>query len=154
MDTTIQLPAANETVSRDRLLTRLLLIITVLLFLLVGLTVYTMVKQQQMLERIAVSVETVEAQAETLERIAASVEAAEVRALAKDKKLRAISGIASRQDDLIADLLESYQADAYDNPSLERITEQQLIAAEYQLTALQLIALQNGEIIQLLAITP
>jgi hypothetical protein len=32
--------------------------------------------------------------------------------------------------------------------------EQQLIAAEYQLTALQLLALQNSELIQLFVVTP
>ena len=51
---------------------------------------------------------------------------------------------------IIADASDSYRADAY-APAIDRIAEQQLIAAEYQLLLLQIIAQQNAQMIELLA---
>jgi hypothetical protein len=51
-------------------------------------------------------------------------------------------------------MMSDYQGDVYDNPSIDRIAEQQLIAEEYQLAALQIFAIQNGQLIELLAATP
>ncbi len=47
------------------------------------------------------------------------------------------------------DLLKSYEKAAYQNSSVERIAEQQLLASESQLTALQVIASQNGILIEI-----
>ena len=58
------------------------------------------------------------------------------------------------QGQIIADLVSDYQSDAYDNPSLERISEQQLIATEYTIVGLQILGMQNNQIIELLASTP
>ena len=61
--------------------------------------------------------------------------------------------LAQRQMVLVADMMENYRADAY-GPRVDRIAEQQLVATEHQLMALQLLAMQGIEIIQLLAVTP
>ena len=54
-----------------------------------------------------------------------------------------------QQQDAIASVLEEYRAAAYSDRA-DRIAEQQLIVAEYQLQVLQMLALQNGEIMGLL----
>lgn len=59
--------------------------------------------------------------------------------------------IVKNQRDLVSSLLSDYQTAAYSNDQIDRITEQQLLAAEHQLVALQLIALQNTQIMELLA---
>ncbi len=59
-----------------------------------------------------------------------------------------------RQRDIILDLVSDYESAAYDNPLVDRIAEQQLLAAEYQLQALQILAIQNSEIIELISATP
>lgn len=56
------------------------------------------------------------------------------------------------QDTVASDLFENYQKAAYDNPQIERITEQQLIATEFQLLAAQMLSMQNQAIINLLAL--
>lgn len=61
----------------------------------------------------------------------------------------AIRDLADLQDELIFDLMEEYQSSAYGS-SVDRITEQQLIAAETQIVGLQTLALQNRQIIELL----
>lgn len=55
------------------------------------------------------------------------------------------------QQTIIEGLITNYQSDAYDDLAVDRISEQQLIATEYQLVGLQILAYQNNEIIQLLA---
>lgn len=50
-------------------------------------------------------------------------------------------------------LMTSYQADAY-HGSLDRIAEQQLVATEYSIRALQILGKQNNAIIELLADQP
>lgn len=52
---------------------------------------------------------------------------------------------------VIADALDSYRADAYDS-GVDRIAEQQLLAAEHQLLLLQVIARQNAQMIELMMI--
>lgn len=64
----------------------------------------------------------------------------------RSEEIRAMMEI---QDTLIYDLMEDYQKTAYGS-SVERIAEQQLIAAETQIIALQTIALQNRQIAELL----
>lgn len=72
---------------------------------------------------------------------------AEMQASAHASRARVLEGI-------IVDMMDGYNADVYDNPNIDRIAEQQLLAEEYQLTALQAIAIQNGVIIELLADSP
>jgi hypothetical protein len=55
------------------------------------------------------------------------------------------------QDTLILGLMNSYEGAAYGS-SVDRIAEQQLIAAETQIMALQALALQNRQIAELLLI--
>jgi cell division protein FtsL len=49
------------------------------------------------------------------------------------------------------DLMQTYQKAAYEDTRVERIAEQQLLASESQLSALQVMASQNGVLIDLLA---
>lgn len=65
------------------------------------------------------------------------------------EQAQAIKQMAELQDELIFDLLDEYQASAYGS-RVDRIAEQQLIAAESQIVALQTLALQNRQIIELL----
>lgn len=55
----------------------------------------------------------------------------------------------ARDQHTITGAFDNYHADAY-NAGIDRIAEQQLIAAEYQLLLLQIIARQNAEIIELM----
>ncbi|MCX6101627.1 MAG: hypothetical protein NTV92_09505 [Candidatus Bipolaricaulota bacterium] len=50
--------------------------------------------------------------------------------------------------------MDTYEKTAYRSAEIDRISEQQLVAAESTLAALQIIALQNSQIIQLLATAP
>jgi len=50
--------------------------------------------------------------------------------------------------------LNDYQKAAYDDPDVETIYQQQLIASEHVLMALHLMAIQNSQVIELLAATP
>ena len=58
------------------------------------------------------------------------------------------------QRNLIIGLVIDYEDTAYNNPMIDRIAEQQLIAAEFQLLGLQTLAFQNSQIIELLASAP
>lgn len=151
MDTTLEPLVSHKSENYGQLITRLLATVVALLAILAVINVYSEVKEEQRQRQLIAATNTLEG---TLERVAVGVEAAETRAAARDVKLKALGRLATKQDDLISELISSYQQDAYDNPNLDRITEQQLIAAEYHLTALQLLALQNSEIIRLLAVTP
>ncbi|HMT19905.1 MAG TPA: hypothetical protein PKE20_01445 [Promineifilum sp.] len=68
------------------------------------------------------------------------------------EQVAAIRRMADLQDELILNLLEEYEGSAYGS-SVDRIAEQQLIAAETQIVALQTLALQNRQIIDLLLLT-
>ena len=61
--------------------------------------------------------------------------------------------VANLQSDLISNLLDDYYDDAYGG-NVDRIAEQQLIATQYNLVGLQLLAQQNVQIIELLANQP
>ena len=69
----------------------------------------------------------------------------------RNARAEALEPILTQQMHIADDLITSYESDAYGNSQVERIAEQQLIATEYQLVALQLIAQQNVQIIGLLA---
>lgn len=79
---------------------------------------------------------------------------AEERAATYRARVEEAGELATRQQTLIVGLIEDYEDAAYGNESIERITEQQLIATEFTLRALQIIAIQNSQILELLAIAP
>ena len=58
------------------------------------------------------------------------------------------------QQSVITGLMDEYEQAAYDNPNVETIYQQQLIASEHVLQALGIMAIQNGQIIELLAVAP
>lgn len=72
---------------------------------------------------------------------------------AQQQRAEEVEGRLEAQAHLISELLSNYQQNAY-APDVDRIAEQQLIATEYQLTVLQVIASQNLQIIELLADAP
>lgn len=76
------------------------------------------------------------------------------RAATYEARVEEAQQVLEVQRDVISDLLSDYESLAYDNPSIDRIAEQQLIAAEFQITALQAIAIQNTQVIELLAAAP
>jgi hypothetical protein len=76
------------------------------------------------------------------------------RAAEYQKRVEQASTLVNTQQDVIIGLFKDYQAAAYENVSVDRITEQQLLAAEYTIQALQIIALQNSQIIELLSAIP
>lgn len=78
---------------------------------------------------------------------------AEERASAYQARVEEAQELVSRQQIIIMGLLSDYEETAYGS-NVDRIAEQQLIATEYTLTALQIIALQNSQIIELLANAP
>jgi hypothetical protein len=79
---------------------------------------------------------------------------AEQRVAEYAERVTAAHAVVDSQRDVIFGMLDSYETDVYNNPRADRIAEQQLIAEEYQLTALQVIVVQNSQLIELLAITP
>ena len=64
-----------------------------------------------------------------------------------------VQALLDRQQWIVAGAADSYRADAY-APGIERIAEQQLIAAEYQMLLLQAIAQQNALMIELMTVEP
>ncbi len=76
------------------------------------------------------------------------------RAASYEERGQQAQALIDRQRDVILDLVSDYGSAAYDNPSVDRIAEQQLLAAEYQLQALQILAIQNSQIIELISATP
>ena len=76
------------------------------------------------------------------------------RAATYQERVKEAENLVLTQRNLILSMVDDYEQAAYKNPSIERITEQQLIAAEYTLNALQILAIQNSQIIELLANTP
>ena len=78
---------------------------------------------------------------------------AEKRTANYQERLVAVSELADIQQDAIFSLMDSYVDAAY-GPKVDRIAEQQLLATESTLQALQIIAIQNTQIIELLAIAP
>lgn len=62
--------------------------------------------------------------------------------------------IVQTQQTIIANLMDEYQQAAYENPNVETIYQQQLIASEHILQALHIVAIQNSQVIELLAVSP
>jgi len=71
--------------------------------------------------------------------------------LSRRARTEAVKELVEEQRRIANSIVSEYEGLAYDNPDVDRITEQQLLATEHQLVALQLIALQNAMIIELLA---
>jgi hypothetical protein len=67
-----------------------------------------------------------------------------------EEKINEVNNLITSQRWIIEDLVLDYEESAYNNPGIDRIAEQQLIVSEYTLTALQVIALQNTQIMDLL----
>lgn len=145
-----------------------LIVIAVLLALILVVQLYTIIdtrQQRQSAEEQAVLAAEAEQErldaekAKEMETARLAAEEADLQAEADAAYAEQLAETASSillfsalQDDLAADLLENYQDDAYDNPLIDRIAEQQLIATEYQIVASQMLGLQNQAIIDLLAL--
>ena len=72
---------------------------------------------------------------------------------AYDEHAQQLQARLARQQRLLDGIADSYHADAYDS-GVDRIAEQQLIAAEYQILLLQTIAQQNAQMIELMVVRP
>lgn len=83
----------------------------------------------------------------------AQVEYIEERRVIYDEQVKQARILLDRQRRIVAGATDSYRTDAYDL-SIERIAEQQLIAAEYQMLLLQTIAQQNAQMIELMLVEP
>ena len=83
----------------------------------------------------------------------AQVERIEERQAAYEEHVDQMQAWLTRQQRLLDGVADSYHADAYD-AGVERIAEQQLIAAEYQIVLLQTIAQQNAQMIELMMVQP
>ena len=81
----------------------------------------------------------------------AQVERAAERQAAYEEHVDQTQAWLTRQQRLLDGVADSYHADAYDS-GVERIAEQQLIAAEYQIMLLQTIAQQNAQMIELMLV--
>jgi hypothetical protein len=75
------------------------------------------------------------------------------RVTAKQAKIAEIVSESEKERAALELLMTSYQADAY-HGTLDRIAEQQLVATEYSIRALQILGKQNNAIIDLLADQP
>lgn len=170
-EVTEQLPAMESAESAPTEASKrdpILIVIAVLLALILVVQLYTIVdtrQQRQSAEERAVLAAEAEQErlaaeeAKEMETARMAAEEADLQAEADAAYAEQLAEAAASillfsalQDDLAADLLENYQDDAYDNPLIDRIAEQQLIATEYQIVASQMLGLQNQAIIDLLAL--
>jgi hypothetical protein len=79
----------------------------------------------------------------------AQAERIEERQVIYEEYVGQMQAALARQQRVVDGVADSYHADAY-NSDIDRIAEQQLIAAEYQMLLLQVIAQQNAQMIELL----
>jgi len=68
-------------------------------------------------------------------------------------RVLAVQSLVDSQRDQIFNLVSDYNEAAY-SANLDRIAEQQLRAAEFQLLGLQILAIQNSQVIELLSEAP
>ncbi len=108
----------------------LLRLIALLLFLLVAASIYNIVTTYQ------------------------QNQLAEQRAATYRQRVEAVSKVAEEQRKAIQQLRTSYEKDAYANPTLDRISEQQLVATEYNLEGIRILGIQNSQIIELMSVAP
>jgi uncharacterized membrane protein affecting hemolysin expression len=66
----------------------------------------------------------------------------------------AAQALVQSQQSLITSLMTDYEQAAYKDPNVDTIYQQQLIASEHILQALHIMAIQNSQVIELLAVTP
>lgn len=66
-----------------------------------------------------------------------------IQSVQRQQRIQEITETQTLLENQINTLMTNYQASAYDNPSVERIAEQQLLAQEFTLQSLQLISMQN-----------
>ncbi|MDD5368133.1 MAG: hypothetical protein PHQ40_03530 [Anaerolineaceae bacterium] len=123
-------PLETQRTGRKQSYKPLLLTICLLLIVLVGLTTYQAITNFQQ------------------NQIAAN------RAASYQERVKAAQALADTQQTTILGLMDDYNKAAYKSSSVDRISEQQLIAAEYNLEALQVLAIQNSQVIQLLSNMP
>ncbi len=71
-----------------------------------------------------------------------------------EARVKEARALVDKQQEVILGLITEYKDTAYDNPLIDRIAEQQLLATESTLAALQIIAIQNSQVIELLAAAP
>jgi hypothetical protein len=76
------------------------------------------------------------------------------RSVVHARKVEQVRALVDKQQTFVLGLVDSYHKDAYENTQVDRIAEQQLLATEYTLNALQVMAIQNSQIIELLADAP
>lgn len=76
------------------------------------------------------------------------------RVSAYDEQVKEAQRMLSSQQFVISSLIDDYEEAVYDNPRVDTIYQQQFRATEYSLIALQIIASQNSQIIQLLSSMP
>ena len=69
-------------------------------------------------------------------------------------RAQAADQLVQDQQSIISGLMSDYQRAAYNDPNVETIYQQQLIASESILQALHIMAIQNSQIIGLLAVSP
>ena len=65
------------------------------------------------------------------------------RASTYQQRVEEAEKVVASQQTIITNLMDNYKETAYGNPDVTRIAEQQLMATETSLTALQIIAIQN-----------
>lgn len=83
----------------------------------------------------------------------AQVERAEERQAVYEEHVQQMQAWLARDRRTVTGAFDSYHTDAYES-GVERIAEQQLLAAEYQMLLLQVIARQNAEMIELMILKP
>lgn len=76
------------------------------------------------------------------------------RAATYKERVKAAQELLATQRQVIGNLMTDYQNRAYSNPQIDTIMKQQLVATEYAIVGLQVIAIQNSQVIELLAATP
>lgn len=81
----------------------------------------------------------------------AQVERIEARYAIYEEHAQQLQSWLAREQRTITGAFDNYHTDAY-NSNVERIAEQQLIAAEYQILLLQTIARQNAVMIELMIV--
>jgi long-subunit fatty acid transport protein len=70
------------------------------------------------------------------------------------ERAQAADQLVQDQQSIISGLISDYERAAYNDPNVETIYQQQLIASESILQALHIMAIQNSQIIGLLAVLP
>ena len=128
----------------------LLLIACVLLAALLATNVLSLRSSQAQNEALQQRViDLVEESALIRQQLEAQEAADQSKLLSRSAQAIEILDQLDSQEEIVLELFDNYQDVAY-GVSIDRIAEQQLIATEYQIQALQLLAIQNRQIADLL----